>query len=126
MKKTKLAALLLCALLLFTGCVKTENGGEKAPESVGTSENGTAGTTGADLGDDDKSFGEDIESSGAYDGFFEGESTDITVTCIGGTENAYRLEGTTLTFTAVSADSVYAISGTLKGNIVIVIVPIET
>ena len=73
----------------------------------------------ADLGDDDTTFGEDIKDSGAYDGYFEGESLDIVVTCVSGTPNAYYLEGTTLTFTALTEASVYAISGTLKGNIVI-------
>lgn len=43
----------------------------------------------------------------------------ITVTCLSGTDGCYKLEGSTLTFTNVSADSVYAISGQLKGNIVI-------
>ena len=56
---------------------------------------------------------------GAYDGLFEGESLDITIECLSGTKNAYRLDGSTLTFTTVSEDSVYSISGTFKGNIVI-------
>ena len=73
----------------------------------------------ADLGDDHTTFGEDIAQSGAYDGYFEGASTDITIECLSGTKDAYRLDGTTLTFTAISADSAYSIRGTFRGNIVI-------
>ena len=105
--------MILCLAFFLTGCGNGKNEGK--PD---TGEVGTQGEV-ADLGDDNKTFGEDIESSGAYDGLFEGESTDIVVECISGTKNAYKLEGTTLTFTAVSEDSVYSISGTLKGNIVI-------
>ena len=109
--KTRIFALLLCLLLLFTGCKKKgENEGYQNPEEQGPT---------ADLGDDNTSFGESLNDLGAYEGYFEGESTAITVTCISGTQNAYKLEGTTLTFTAIGEESVYAISGTLKGNIVI-------
>ena len=109
--KTRIFALLLCLLLLLTGCKKSkENEGYQNPEEQGPT---------ADLGDDNTSFGESLNDLGAYEGYFEGESTAITVTCISGTQNAYKLEGTTLTFTAIGEESVYAISGTLKGNIVI-------
>ena len=109
--KTRIFALLLCLLLLFTGCKKNgENEGYQNPEEQGPT---------ADLGDDNTSFGEPLNDLGAYEGYFEGESTAITVTCVSGTQHAYKLEGTTLTFTAIGEESVYAISGTLKGNIVI-------
>ena len=118
--KIKLTALLLCILLLFTGCRKKEN-------NDGTQENGSDPDSSeivaqgevADLGDDSKSFGESLDDLGAYDGYFEGESKDIVVECVSGTKNTYKLEGTTLTFTTVAEDSVYSISGTFKGNIVI-------
>ncbi len=45
--------------------------------------------------------------------------TPVSITCISGTPACYTFDGNTLTFTRVSADTVYAISGTLKGNIVI-------
>ena len=109
--KTKIFALLLCLVLLLTGCGKKDkNEGYQNPEKQGTT---------ADLGDDNKSFGESLDSLGAYDGYFEGESSDIVVECVSGTQGAYKLEGTTLTFTAISEESVYSISGKLRGNIVI-------
>ena len=109
--KTRIFALLLCLVLLLTGCgKKNENEGYQNPEEQGTA---------ADLGDDNKSFGSSLDDLGAYDGYFEGESTDIAVECISGTQGAYKLEGTTLTFTAISEESVYSISGKLRGNIVI-------
>lgn len=43
----------------------------------------------------------------------------VSVSCIAGTPNCYNFDGTTLTFTNVSADSTYVISGTFEGNIVI-------
>lgn len=43
----------------------------------------------------------------------------LSITCLAGTPACYNIDGTTLTFTKVSADSVYAISGTFEGNIVI-------
>lgn len=109
--KTRIFALLLCLVLLLTGCGKKDkNEGYQNPEEQGTT---------ADLGDDNKSFGESLDDLGAYDGYFEGESTDIVVKCVSGTQGAYKLEGTTLTFTAIGEESVYSISGTFRGNIVI-------
>ena len=109
--KTRIIALLLCLLLLMTGCGKKyKNEGYQNPEEQGTT---------ADLGDDNKSFGESLDDLGAYDGYFEGESTDIVVECVSGTDKAYKLEGTTLTFTTIGEETVYSISGTFRGNIVI-------
>ena len=109
--KTRIFALLLCLVLLLTGCgKKNENEGYQNPEEQGTT---------ADLGDDSKTFGESLDDLGAYDGYFEGSSTDIVVECVSGTQGAYKLEGTTLTFTTIAEASVYSISGTFRGNIVI-------
>lgn len=110
--KLRLLALLLCLLLLLTGC------GKKKGEAEGNDGSGTQGAA-AELGDADKSFGAPVEELGAYDGYFEEECTDITVSCLSGTENAYRLEGNTLYFTALTEDSTYALSGRLRGNVVI-------
>ena len=119
--KIKLIALLLVFILLLMGCSKGNTDGDEMGNNQGNPDSSETGTQGevADLGDDDKTFGEDIEASGAYDGYFEGESGDIVVECISGTRNAYKLEGTTLTFTTVAEESVYSISGTFRGNIVI-------
>ena len=109
--KTRIFALLLCLVLLLTGCGKKDkNEGYQNPEEQGTT---------ADLGDDNKSFGESLDDLGAYDGYFEGESTDIVVECVSGTQGSYKLEGTTLTFSTIGEDSVYSISGKLRGNIVV-------
>ncbi len=109
--KTRIFALLLCLVLLLTGCGKKDkNEGYQNPEEQGTT---------ADLGDDNKSFGESLDDLGAYDGYFEDESTDIVVECVSGTQGAYKLEGTTLTFLTIGEDSVYSISGKLRGNIVV-------
>ena len=61
--------------------------------------------------------------AGINDGNFEGTTaqSDFTVTYVSGTKNAYTYDDTTkvLTFTTLSEDSVYTISGKLNGNIVI-------
>ena len=128
--KIRWIALLLCLVLLLSGC----GGNNGGINHDGVSDNQTetnnnhsestevgSGTQGevADLGDDNKTFGEDLEDAGAYDKYFEGESTDIAVECVSGTDKAYKLEGTTLTFTTIGEETVYSISGTFRGNIVI-------
>jgi len=122
--------LLLCLGLLLTGCSGNGNNGDildnggidDQTENNNTenkeNETGTQGDV-ADLGDDSKTFGESLDDLGAYDGYFEGESKDIVVECVSGTDKAYKLEGTTLTFTAIGEETVYSISGTFRGNIVI-------
>lgn len=45
--------------------------------------------------------------------------SDITIACVSGTPDCYTISGNTITFTSVKEDSVYSISGQLKGNIVI-------
>ncbi len=105
--------ILLCLVLILTGC--GDNAGKRLPGSSGNETQGNV----SDLGDDNKAFGESIDNTGAYDGYFEGESADIVVQFVSGTPNAYKLEGTTLTFTTVTERSVYSISGTFNGNIVI-------
>ena len=102
----------------------TENNGSTAPGKATTGSDNTNDSTGvtgtpADLGDDSMTFGSSLDELNAYAGFFEGDSTDITVDCISGTAGCYTLNGNTLTFTGVKEDTVYAISGTLRGSIVI-------
>lgn len=122
--KTRILALLMCLLLILSGCSDNTNdsggtqGNQPNQGNPDSSESGTQGEV-ADLGDDSKTFGESLDDLNAYDGYFEGESKDIVVECVSGTKNAYKLEGTTLTFTTVAEDSVYSISGTFRGNIVI-------
>ena len=117
--KIRLIALSLCFVLLLAGCANKNGNNAKANQGrPDGSETGTQGNV-ADLGDDDKTFGDDIKESGAYDGYFESESVNIAIKRLSGTDGAYKLEGTTLTFTSISEKTVYSISGTFKGNIVI-------
>ena len=110
--KTKLASILLC-LLLLTGCTTQKSSVDTlsdSSDSQSISENGEKA---------DKSIDEKIKDFGAFGGYFEDEKKNITIKCDSGTPNAYKIDGNTITFTAVSADSVYSISGEFKGNIVI-------
>ena len=107
----QLIALLLAAVLVlavFGGCT---------PEKETVS--GTGSTGKEELGGDDDSFGDSLEDMDVYTGYFEEETVDVTVTCESGTPGCYTLEGNTLTFTQVREDSVYSVSGQLRGNIVI-------
>lgn len=115
--KMKAVALLLALLLLLTGCGSRDLQAD-GQDSLGDTSPETQGTA-ADLGDDNKTFGDDIKDTGAYDGYFEEENWDAEVKCLSGTQNAYRLEGNTLTFTAIGEETAYSISGTFRGNIVI-------
>ena len=121
---TKILALLMCLILILSGCSSNTNdsggtqGNQPNQGNPDSSESGTQGEV-ADLGDDSKTFGEDLEALGAYDGYFESASTDVEVQCVSGTDKAYKLEGTTLTFGAIGEETVYSISGTFRGNIVI-------
>lgn len=50
--------------------------------------------------------------------FKEGEMT-VDIVCVDGTSGAYTISGNTITFTEKAAGSIYALSGTMLGNIVI-------
>ncbi len=122
--KTRILALLMCLILILSGCSSNTNdsggtqGNQPNQGNPDSSESGTKGEV-TDLGDDSKTFGEDLEALGAYDGYSESASTDIDVKCVSGTDKAYKFEGTTLTFGAIGEETVYSISGTFRGNIVI-------
>ena len=77
--KIKLSVLLLCCALLLTGCntPKTPEISTSPNKPTGT-ESATQGTV-SDLGDNTTGFGEDIKDTGAYDGYFDGESADIVM-----------------------------------------------
>lgn len=105
---------IICFIVLSSMMLACCYGCAKRPENVPT---GSAGTIGS--GDESTSYGDSLDDMNAYDGFFEDEKADVTVTCVSGTEGCYTLDDNVLTFTSVSEDSVYSISGQLKGNIVI-------
>jgi len=113
--KITLSTIILCLLLLFTACGDAEDDPLESKDNTNPLSQGDV----AELGDDNKSFGEDLDEAGAYDGLFEGESQAVTITCASGTDKAYKLEENTITFTEVYEDTVYSISGTFKGNIII-------
>lgn len=54
-----------------------------------------------------------------YENAATGESFSFTVTYESGTENAFSVSGTTLTFAGFTEDSVYTLTGTLYGNVVV-------
>ena len=109
MKKKCLIFTLLFSLFSLCAC------GESSQSVLNPSLNGI----GEEIGDSSESFGESLEGGAAYDGYFEGDINEVTVTCVSGTQNAYSIEGNTVTFTEISEESIYSISGKLKGNIVI-------
>ena len=117
----RIISLFLALVLLLAGCGNqggastTEATQQTTPVTIPVTE----ATSPADLGDDTMTFGASLDDLNAYAGFFEEDSAEITVDCVSGTADAYKLEGNTLTFTQVQEDTVYAISGTLRGNIVI-------
>ena len=129
--KIRLLSLLLCLILLLSSCSTLQNNEDKKVNNESSSQietnieatetklEETTKVEVVDLGDDKKTFGDDIKDTGAYDGYFEGESKDLVVDCVSGTKNAYKVEGTTITFTTIAADSAYSVSGTFRGNIVI-------
>ena len=96
----------------------SDQGNTESGDQGGNNQGGNPGAV-EDLGDDNKTFGDSLDELHVYDGYFEGASTNLTVECLSGTKNAYKLEGTTLTFTGISEKSSYSISGSFRGNIVI-------
>ncbi len=71
------------------------------------------------LGDDQTAFGSPLDESEAYHGYFEENVCEVSVNCISGSSGCYTLADGTLTFSGISEDSVYSVSGKLCGNIVI-------
>ena len=117
MKKIRIFALLICLVMLFASCgelgdlTDMSDGGifennddtfdNKKPDKRPNDPRPMLPGESVDLGSDDKTFGEDLEDLGAYDGYFEGASEDLVVTCVSGTDKDYKLEGNTLTFTTM-------------------------
>ena len=106
--KIRIMVVLLIAALLLSACGKKgEDIGSIPTENTGS------------LGGVQDSFGEDLGQLGVYDGRFEEPVRELVITCISGSAGCYRVEGNTITFSGISQDSVYAISGQFRGNIVI-------
>ena len=120
MKKLLCILLILCMVAAISGC-GTDIGIQQTetPGSDHTNDSTTPTGAPADLGDDSMTFGSSLDELNAYAGFFEGDSAEVMIECVSGTAGCYTLEGNVLTFAGVKEDSVYAISGTLRGSIVI-------
>lgn len=115
MKYRKMAALLLIVSVLISGCGKTTDSGENAPEI-------TPGVTAPEATVPEVSEPVVSAPEDFYVGYKEEAPADfskVVITCLEGTEGCYTTQGNTLTFTKVAADSVYSVSGEFKGNIVI-------
>lgn len=113
MKKSKIVIGLLLVTLLFSGCTggKESISPEKSDKTEVSSPSGETGVTPTAVPQEE-----------LYAGFSEDAPADfskITILCLSGSAGCYTTQGNTLTFTNVSEDSVYAISGELNGNIVI-------
>ncbi len=106
--------LLLLLLLLYLVACKPSNSG--VPGGFGG--DGNLNVPPSDLGGSDDGFGEDV-SDELYGGYFEEATQEFRIECLSGTPDCYKIEANTLTFTSVAADSVYAVSGQFKGNIII-------
>ena len=61
----------------------------------------------------------DIKESHTLHAEFEESELTLSIDCVEGTAGCYSIAGSTITFTSISADSIYSISGELIGNIVI-------
>ena len=111
--KKRIIALLLFVILTLTACGPTtpNNNNNQGGDNV---------TDGA-IVFDDEAFGADLNGLGVYDGLFEGEGVDVEINCVDGTPGCYKIEGNTVIFSGIKADSVYSISGHLFGNIVIAV-----
>ncbi len=113
--KKAISFFLLASLLagLMTGCAQkpdaTDPTAAPAPDS-----------TGPTVSEEPlQSVSDRLDELKAYAGFFETEETDISVQCVSGTDSCWTLDGGILTFSALQEDSVYVVSGKLRGSIVI-------
>lgn len=122
LKQKKKIVLLVCIVLAFSGCSKPQQ--EKTDTVGGNTYNNEDNRTGegnAAEGIVQEATADDTKDK-LYAGYSETAPEDLSkvkVTCISGTPDCYTMTGNTVTFTKVSEDSVYAISGEFKGNIVI-------
>lgn len=124
-KKYRKMVWLVTIMLLTAGC----GAAEKPVENNGTGVEHSAGTMpGVDKATSapEQNVAEDgsVEKNAedVYAGYSENAPADfskVVITCLEGTGGCYTTQGNTLTFTKVAADSVYAVSGEFKGNIVI-------
>lgn len=63
--------------------------------------------------------GKDPDDSEINAGYFDENKEDFQVNCESGTQDIYQYENNVLTFSSITEDTVYSITGQLKGNIII-------
>ncbi|MCD7728699.1 MAG: carbohydrate-binding domain-containing protein [Clostridia bacterium] len=112
----------------FSSCSTTDDS-ESSDSSTLSSERPTDSNEVSEIETDDTVYETTLVSSedGTYTYEVSSDDSDstttisFTVTCSEGTADCYTIsdDGLTLTFSGISADSVYAITGTFYGNIVI-------
>ena len=112
--KKRIIALFVLLILTLSACTPSTPGPGEDP-----GRNPGGNNPGGNIGSDDTSYGEDLGDLGAWDGLFDGTANNVEIKCISGTPGCYKVEGNTIVFTPVSAESVYSISGELSGNIMI-------
>ena len=117
--KPKLLSLIIILLLSLSliGC--TQPGPDVPPNNPGEEPGQDNPSQIPDLGDDGETFGDPIEDSGALDGELDDEVIEFEINCISGTNDCFTVENNTITFSNITSDSVYSISGKLTGNIII-------
>lgn len=109
-KLNKFLALLLAAVFLFASC-----GGNPDPVIGG---DGTENNN--DPNDPSGNAGVTAEVTDiGFEHVEENLETTISVTCTEGTPNAYTLENGVLTFSGITQDSIYTVTGNLGGYVVI-------
>ena len=136
MRKCRVIAAFLMIMLMISGCGEKvadnpmdNQGGNPAENQIdrpadkpdGNPVENAAPDISSDLGEAEETYGEDIQDE-LYKGYSETASSDLSnviITCLSGSDGCYTKEGSTITFTNVSADSIYTIAGEFKGNIVI-------
>ena len=110
MKKTiSIFALSLLSLGLFASCSNSSisNPSSQTATNNANSTNADEGTTGSSV---------DSDKTDIPDGLDENVNT-LTITCSEGTQNAYSIEDNVLTFSNMTANSIYSISGEFSGQI---------
>lgn len=127
MKNKRITALILCILVLVSGCGQQtapteQKNGTTAETKAPTHTEATSDTKKQEVDSETSMESVEIMPEEFYAGYRESALADfskVVITCLAGTAGCYTMNGSTLTFTNVSADSVYSVSGEFKGNIVI-------
>ena len=125
MKLKKFLCVLCCIVLCFALCacsIKRPNnhGGNKGGNIGGDlPDNNDVDTVEPDTTEHNFVFKSNTNGTVTYKCSDCSKEVTVVITCASGTADAYTVEGNTITFSNVSAKSVYNISGIFYGNIVI-------